>query len=72
MILYKTVPGKKSCLSRNCMVTKDVYNNAKKGFILNTPLAIFNMQMHRSKVLFMKTSQTLTPFHKTEDLSPRN
>ena len=30
----------------------------KRGLISKTPLAIFNMQMHRRKFLFMKTSQT--------------
>ena len=30
MILYKNVPGKKFHYSRECMVTNDVYNNAKK------------------------------------------
>ena len=48
------------------MVTKDVYNNGKKGLnIKNTTdyiqCAICRMQMHRRKVLFMKGSQTYFP-----------
>ena len=59
MISYKNVPGKKSYFSRKCMGTKDVYNHAKKGEIdKETLLAIFNMQILRKKVLFIKTSQT--------------
>ena len=39
----------------------------KGGLILKTPLAILNMQMHKRKVLFMKTSQTWPHFLKTWD-----
>ena len=44
------------------MGAKDVYNHRKKrGWILKTPLAIFKMQMNRRKVIFLNTSQTLSP-----------
>ena len=45
-----------------CMGTKDVYKHGKKELILKTPLAILNMQMHRRKVLFMKTSKNWSHF----------
>ena len=65
MITYKKVSGKKSCYNDKCMIKKDVYNHGKRGLILNTLLAVFNMQMHRRKFLFMKTSQTRPHFSKT-------
>ena len=53
MILFKTVPGKKSYYIRKCMGTKDVYNHRKKGptDIKNIPGYIFNMKMHKKYFL---------------------
>jgi len=58
MISYKKVFGKKSSYGGKCLGTKDVYNPGKKGLVIKTYRGMFNMQMYRRKVLFIKTSQT--------------
>ena len=62
MTLYKKVPRKKFSYFGKCMETKDVYNYGNMNLILKTPLAIFNMQMDRKKVLLWKLSQDLGSF----------
>ena len=62
MILYK-----KPSFNGKCMGLKDVYNHGKRGLLLKTPLATFNIEMHKRKFLFRKTSQSWFHFPKTWD-----
>ena len=55
---------KKSSYTEKCMRTKYVYNHGKKGMD-SWLYSICRLQMHRSKFLFMKSSQTWPHFRKT-------
>ena len=58
-----SMPVKKSYHIGKCMKTIRMFTAMeKKDLILKTPLAIFNMQMHRRKVFFSENIPEFTSF----------
>ena len=58
MILNKNVPEKSPLIVEKAWEQRISTTMQKSDLISKTPLTVFNMQMHRRKVLFRKTSQT--------------